>query len=865
MRIQKVEFGSAMMFLVLMLLFAAAILGDSTTEALLLTHFGTATIARMFLLNAMILFLISAMIIPVIDRVNRGLFFKTSLLIHALILFIIRGAVYFNLKFLYPFLYSYAYITKILFFLLFWTLANDLFDSRKAVRLFPGIAAGGTLGAICISFSIPWLMKFLEVENLFLIWGLLIICVYLLFIPVAKRFDFQFKINGDRINCEKRGLKSIFNDIRLLGSEPMLRNMSFLYGILFFLLVNQQYYFYSQVKTFLTGVSQAASFLGFFNGASMILTIVLQTLISGRVISCLGSTRSMLLIPVVLILNFTFMTLISTETCLCVISVFWVAVIGMGLRIAFFDSFFSPNFQMFFSSFPQEIRGRGKICIEGVVKPLSIIAAGIWIIKIAPIITDRLNFSVLIGLSGIAIFVAWRLKSKYTESLIMYFTGYTRKKNQILLDQFKVSGEPHFIEMLNEKLESEDFIVKKFIIELLADSATDEALSILIENLSNRDPQVRATVLSALGKMKIEKFKSHIIKCLSDPDNRVIANAVSALCQYKDVKLKKYIEPFVNHRYRRVRCDAMIALWPLSDCKKKELILNKLKEELSDPSSSSIITGSALYVLGELDDTRSMEILKQYHYLNVQKNCYDNSMVFDQMVNALSKKADRLSLKILLEIAEVSNKRKLSVIKEKMVFILKKIPSEIIGNLSGEKSCFKRNLILQAVFNIPAGKIEKIRTELKRIASQETLCLKKNMDIYSKLSRYKYTELFCYALMEEYIDLEIRSLVIIASLIDTSMELRKCLPQLFYKDAHERARAFEMMNNTGFLKLNRLIIKLMEKRDRLISMADPLKVPEPQVYSILERFLDSDNSWIVKCASFCLFNCGQSVSDIQTC
>jgi len=293
--------------------------------------------------------------------------------------------------------------------------------------------------------------------------------------------------------------------------------------------------------------------------------------------------------------------------------------------------------------------------------------------------------------------------------------------------------------------------------------------------------------------------------------------------------------------------------------------LNKLKGELFDSSSNSVTTGSALYVLGELDDKRSMEILKQYHYLNVQKNCYDNRMIFDQMVNALSKKTDKLPLIILLEIAAVSNKRKQSVVKEKMVFILNKMPPEIIVELLSEKDCFKRNLILQAVFNIPSGKIEKIRTELKMVASQEALCLKKNLDIYSKLSRYKYTELFCHALMEEYIDLEIRSLVIIALLIDASMELRNCLPQLFYKDAHERARAFEMMNNAGLLKLNRLIIKLMEKRDRLVSMADPSKVPEPQVNSILERFLDSDNSWIVKCASFCLCNYGQSVSDIQTC
>lgn len=852
------KFSYGMMFLVLMFCFAAAILGDSTTEALLLAHFDTRIVASMFLFNAAFLFLISGMIIPVIDRIDRGILFQTALLVHVSILIVIRFLLYLNLEFLYPFLYSYAYITKLLFFLLFWTLVNDLVDSRKAAGLFPRLAAGGTLGAIGISFFITWFMNFFQVQNLFYIWSALVFCVYLLFIPVKKRSSgIHFKVNRDRIDPQVKSINSLLDGIKLLKMEPMLGHMSFLYGLIFFLLVIQQFYFYSQIKTALSEASQVASFLGCFNGVSMTVTIILQLMIAGKVISRLGSTRSMLLLPVILVFNYIAMLLISAGISPGAISLFGVTVVGMGLRVAFFDSFFSPNFQIFFSSLPQEFRGRGKLCIEGIIKPVSIIIAGIWIIRVMPVITDRINFYILAVLSCIAIFESWRLRSKYTESLIMYFSGYVGKRSNILFKQLKVSGEPNFSAMVNEKLKNEDFVVKKFIIEFLADSATDEAVSILDENLGNRDPRVRASVLVALGKLKIEKSKKHIIACLSDPDQRVIANAVSALCRYKDPSLKKYIEPFMNSHHRRVRSDAMIALWPFSDAKKKESILNELEHELFDSSSTPARISSNLYVLGEIDGRRSLKILNQYHLCN--KCGYDNQMVFDQMVNALSKKNDISAMHTLLEIAVDSGRKRQMVIKGKIAHFFKMNPEVILGFLN-EKSCLKRNLIIQAVSEMPEDLIKKIRPELKEIASEEMFQLKRNMDVFSKVSGYKGTELFCYSLMEEYIETEIKSLLFIASLIDKSMKLKTCILQVFNKDAYARANAFEMMNNTGFLKLNRLIIKMMEKKERLLSMVNHSEIPEPKLYSIIKRFIDYENRWVAKCADFSLHKFAEYVS-----
>jgi uncharacterized membrane protein len=63
------------LFTLLAVCFAGAILGDSTAEALLLARFGPEWIPRLYLINALLLCISSAVMMSVIDKVDRGVFF----------------------------------------------------------------------------------------------------------------------------------------------------------------------------------------------------------------------------------------------------------------------------------------------------------------------------------------------------------------------------------------------------------------------------------------------------------------------------------------------------------------------------------------------------------------------------------------------------------------------------------------------------------------------------------------------------------------------------------------------------------------------------------------------------------------------
>jgi len=59
---------------------------------------------------------------------------------------------------------------EVLFALVFWNLANELFNTRQSKRIFPLITGGGVLGAILGSFGTPFLARAITLDNLLLVY-----------------------------------------------------------------------------------------------------------------------------------------------------------------------------------------------------------------------------------------------------------------------------------------------------------------------------------------------------------------------------------------------------------------------------------------------------------------------------------------------------------------------------------------------------------------------------------------------------------------------------------------------------------------------------------------------------------------------
>ena len=516
MKITEKIFSSSKIpfFILLFICFASAILGDSVAEALILSHYSAAVIPRMYMVNALFLFLSSLFLMSLIDRVDRGKFFLIFTAIHCLALFLVWCAVFFGITFLFIPLFSYSYISKIFLFLMFWTLANDIIDSRSAGKDFPFIAAGGTLGAILISFTIPWLLKVISAKSLLLVWIFLCVFILFLFMPIHRSFSKFFKPVSDKEKRSRRNIKSVISDVSLLNREPLLLNMSILYFLIFFVLLNQHYSFYEVIKERYVEAEKLAGFLGYFNGTSMFLTFFIQITVAGIIIKKIGSTRSMFMLPAAFCLVFGILAIMGFTTghhqvaAIAVSVLFWGIISGVGLRIAFFDSFFSPNFQIFFSSLPHDIRGRGKLVIEGVVKPAAMVFASLWILTVAGKIPFSVNMIVLLAVSVVMIFQTFRIKEKYTERLAQYLVGFKSRASLAVFDSSEIAGSKDILSFLSEKLVSEAYEIKCYLIEVLTDINSEESIKILTDYMYIADKRTRATIISALTRLKLKNLKT---------------------------------------------------------------------------------------------------------------------------------------------------------------------------------------------------------------------------------------------------------------------------------------------------------------------------------------------------------------------
>lgn len=839
------------LFLLLMICFAAAILGDSTAEALLLAQAGPSLIPWMFIVNAGALFLLSAGLLSVVDRIDRWMFFFRALPVHAAVLVVLRLLLETEWGFLYPVLFSYAYGTKILFFFLFWTMCNDLIDSRRAAKEFPVIAAGGTIGAIGVSFMIPVLMRATAVENLLLVVALLIVAATTALLPLRGECRLHARKSFARERRQKAQDKPRVSTFSLLREEPLLRSMSILYFLVFFLLLNQHYLFYREVNFAFSNAGDIAGFLGKFNGLGMSSTFLLQVCVAGTLLRRLGSTRSMLLLPVALMAAFGAMLIVSWRFGIGSPQFFWVVVAGMGVRIAFFDAFFSPNFQLFFSGLARDVRGRGKLLIEGAIKPAAMLASGFFLLRIIAQLSLRMHVWIMVAMATAALIETIRLKGAYSKTLTRFLVGGSARKPAELFDRFDFGGNDDILLSLVGLLDWEDFEIRKFVVEVIASVGTDRSARVLCERLDRADCRLRATIVLALGNFRSGFVEKTLFSSLYDSDNRVVANAVEALARGDVQRCRSAIEPLLEHQNHRVRANTIIALWPAVGEEERSHLRGMVRDMVYDISCE--VCAAGLYVTGVVADEQLSGLLFEYCRAEMHRGLKTESIQL-RSVKALEKKGGVEALEIILQIGKKSFRRLRPTIIGATGSMLSNMEEAAWCAIleRGGNALFCNYLLLGARH---AGLSPSLyaASVLNRVAFRELEAIDRDrhaMQILSSSGSGRMALLFC-AIREELVSIRIDTLLNIVALIDRSGVVASIIPFMNHPEPHVRARALEVLENSKDVRINRGIINICEWLDSLQLRLDGSHAAvKSREIRAAAPYCASHNDWVALCAEY---------------
>ncbi|MBU8895852.1 MFS transporter [Corallococcus sp. M34] len=238
---------------------------------------------------------------------------------------------------------------------IFWSFMADVFASEQGKRLFGFIAAGGTAGMIVGPFLVGRLAESVGPLNLILVSAVMLevsaVCV-------RKLSRWAHDVQHQAPTSEGPVGGSMFAGLRLMFTSPFLLAMG-LQVLLY--AATSTFLYYQEVQLVAAHASDAAARTAAFADIDFwvqVLTLGLQALVTGRVISKLGLAAAMAVAPVLTALGFL---------ALAAMPVLWMLIAVKSLRGASHYALERPSREILFTTVDREARYKSKSFIDTVV------------------------------------------------------------------------------------------------------------------------------------------------------------------------------------------------------------------------------------------------------------------------------------------------------------------------------------------------------------------------------------------------------------------------------------------------------------------------------------------------------------------
>ncbi len=177
----------------------------------------------------------------------------------------------------YPILFMLKVQYEALLAMLFWNLANDLFNTRQSKRLFPLLTAGGVIGQIVASFSTPWMAEMFQFDNLLVAYLIVTLIGTGVVWDMGRRYPLLL-IEEDSQEPAKKD-RSMFQEIQairpLLKESTLLRLMVILTLMPNVVIPIMNYQFNFAIDSQFANESGLIAFFGYFRGVLNIVSLII--------------------------------------------------------------------------------------------------------------------------------------------------------------------------------------------------------------------------------------------------------------------------------------------------------------------------------------------------------------------------------------------------------------------------------------------------------------------------------------------------------------------------------------------------------------------------------------------------------------
>ncbi|MFW6055196.1 MAG: Npt1/Npt2 family nucleotide transporter, partial [Thermodesulfobacteriota bacterium] len=271
---------------------------NNYAETTFLKRYGVEYLPIVNMLNSIATLVVTGILAAIMARLPG-----TKLLTY---LFVFCGASVAAIRFLVPLGYELIYPVlfmlksqfELLQALLFWNLANDLFNTRQSKRIFPLLTAGGVIGLIIGSFGTPYLARAFSFDNLLFVYlGLTLLGALLLTgmsrqVPQLPRAKKRREKSAERTPMFEE-LKKVLPLLRESALLKIVLVLSFMPNVVI-PIMNYQFNF--AVDEYFATESGMLEFFGYFRGILNIISLIILLFV-GRIYGRFGLPVALMFHP----------------------------------------------------------------------------------------------------------------------------------------------------------------------------------------------------------------------------------------------------------------------------------------------------------------------------------------------------------------------------------------------------------------------------------------------------------------------------------------------------------------------------------------------------------------------------------------
>lgn len=574
--------------LLLFLIRNSTILFNNFAETAFLKRYGVEYLPIVYMVNSICTFFIIGFMAGLMVRLPGSRLLTYMLLFFGASVAGLRFVIPLGFDLLYPMLFVLKSQYEVLLALVFWNLANDLFNTRQSKRLFPLITAGGVVGGIIGSFATPFLARVISLDNLMLAY----LGITMLGAMAVKRMGTLFPtlLLSDKGVKKKASRTSIIEEFKKV--IPLIRKSKLLKILIMLTLmpnviipiINYQFNFAID-QTFATEDGMI-KFFGYFRGVLNIISLIILLFV-GRIYGRWGLPFALMFHPFNYILAF-----IAFLLRFDILSAMYARISTNVLR----TTINNPARAILIGLFPKSYRTVIMPFLRGTVVRIGILIGSGFIILSEGFVHPRYLSLVAVLFAGTWVVTTVNLKRGYSKILSDLIS-----RDILDLKSMEEKDVDHIF--MDKRIQAH--LVQAFLsargddclwyVRLLQSLRLEDLDTHILASLKDQDDNTRIGLLELLsphaGEAAIQALKE-----LADPEkpDLMVAIIQAANRLAPEISTGFNTEVYITSKYPEVKAYALIGLFRQEPRKYKEIIDSWLDgDEMTGRKAGVIAAGES--------------------------------------------------------------------------------------------------------------------------------------------------------------------------------------------------------------------------------------------------------------------------------